>query len=272
MAVFLKPRTIIIPLVLFVALAASAQTSGDHTRHRALQYSSGTTWAMQAMAALTGSTQVNSVNESGSIVRTIGGDQESGTVSLQSTGNTASQITISTSAGNRSETRQWDSEGPSGQWTDLDGQPHQMAQSNCWTDAVWFFPALSLLSDYADPTLVFTDLGQEQHDGHSVEHIQAYRSYAGLPQQRAEELERLSSVDYYLDSQTALPLAMAFSTHDNRNMNIDVPVEIVFSQYQAVSGIQVPFQVTRVWNGSPLFQISITSAAPNNPSSPIQKY
>jgi hypothetical protein len=226
---------------------------------------------MQAMAALTGGTQVNSVTESGSVTRTLGGDQEQGTITLQSTGNTASQITISTSAGNRSETREWDSGGPSGQWIDLDGQPHQMAQPNCWTDAVWFFPALSMLSDYSDPTLIFTDLGPEQHDGRSVEHIQAYRSYPGLPQGRAEELERLSRVDYYLDSQTALPLAMAFATHDNRNMNVDVPVEIVFSQYEVVSGVQVPFLVTRMWSGSPLFQISITSVAPNNPGSPVQK-
>jgi hypothetical protein len=226
---------------------------------------------MQAMAALTGGTQVNSVTESGSVVRTIGNDQESGTISMQSTGNTASQITISTSAGNRSETRVWDSGGPSGQWTELDGQPHQMAQPNCWTDAAWFFPALSMLSDYADPTLVFTDLGPEQHDGRSVEHIEAYRTYPGLPQRRADELARLSSVDYYLDSQTALPVAMAFSTHDNRNLNVDIPVEIIFSQYEAVRGVQVPFQVTRMWNGFPLFHISIASAAPNNPGSPLQK-
>lgn len=261
----------VIPTTLLLTLASSAQTTAFHRQGRTQQDSSGIAWAMQAMAALTGGNQVTSVTESGSVLRTIGNDQESGTISMQSTGNTASQIIISTNLGNRSETRQWDSGGPSGQWIDLDGQPHPMAQPNCWTDAVWFFPALSMLSDYADPTLVFTDLGPEQHDGHSVEHIQAYRAYSGLPQGRADELARLSSVDYYLDSQTALPVAMAFATHDNRNMNVDVPVEIVFTQYESVSGVQVPFLVTRMWSGSPLFQISITSATLNNTGSPIQK-
>ena len=217
---------------------------------------------MQAMAALTGGTQVNGVTESGQVTRTLGGDQESGTITMQSTGNTNSQIQISTGAGNRSETRSWasDGSGPLGQWTGLDGQPHQMAQHNCWTDAVWFFPALSMLSDYSDPTMVFNDLGPMQHDGHNVEHIQAYRSIPGAP---PGTLTSLSTVDYYLDSQTALPVAIAFFTHGDTDVNATVPVEMVFSQYQAVSGIQVPFLITRMLNGSPLFQITITSAVPN---------
>jgi hypothetical protein len=247
---------------LLTLLFMLAMPGGIIAQHRAQQYPSGTGWAMQAMAALTGGTQVNGVTESGQVTRTLGGDQESGTITMQSTGNTNSQIQISTGAGNRSETRSWasDGSGPLGQWTGLDGQPHQMAQHNCWTDAVWFFPALSMLSDYSDPTMVFNDLGPEQRNGHNVEHIQAYRSIPGAP---SGPLTSLSTVDYYLDSQTALPVAIAFFTHGDTDVNAAVPVEMVFSQYQSVSGILVPFQITRMLNGSPLFQITITSAVPS---------
>jgi hypothetical protein len=48
---------------------------------------------------------------------------------------------------------------------------HQMAQHNRWTDAAGFFPALSMLSGYSDPNLVFSDLGQETRRGRTVEHF-----------------------------------------------------------------------------------------------------
>ena len=70
-------------------------------------------------------------------------------------------------------------------------------------------------------------------------------------------------MNYYLDSQTALPLAMAFSIFDDHDVNRGVPMEIVFTQYQQVNGIQVPFQVTRFLGDSPMFQITITSVVPN---------
>ncbi len=249
-------------LLLAVLASASAQSHKSVTGSKSLA-GSGATWAMQAMAALTGGIQVTSLTESGSVVRTIGGDRESGAITVQSTGIMSSQVTISTTAGNRSETRSWDGRRPSGQWTDLDGQPHPMPQFNCWTDAVWFFPALSLLSGYSDPTLVFTDLGQQQYSGGSVEHIQVYRYYSELPLEAQRLIQQLSTVDYYRDSQTALPVAMAFSAHGNHSLNFDVPVAVVFSQYQSVGGVQVPFQVTQLLNGSSLLQITITSAVPN---------
>jgi hypothetical protein len=247
-------------ILLFVVSGLGLTVAADN-KHHPQQGSSGITWAQQAMATLTGGNPVTSVTESGSVVRTVGNDQESGTITLQSSGNTSSQIQISTGQGNRSETRSWatDGSGPLGQWTGLNGQQHQMAQQNCWTDAVWFFPALSLLSDTADPTLTFVDLGQEQYNGDTVEHIQAYRSQSLFP----PPVQQASTVDYFLDSQTALPVGMAFSIYSDTSAGSSVPVSLIFSQYQTVDGVQVPFQVSRSLNGSPYLQITLTSAAIN---------
>ena len=224
--------------------------------------SSGTSWAMQAMQALTGGIQVNSVTESGTATRTLGGDQRQGSITLQSSGVMMNQITISTDAGNRSETRTWDGQWPSGQWTGLDGQHHQIADQNCWADAVWFFPALSLLADYADPNLVFNDLGQVQYSGGYAEHLRVYRALTSLPQDEQRLFARLSTVDFYLDSQTALPVAMGFADHADEDFNRDVPFFVIFSNYQSVGGIQIPFQIVAGLNGTPFLQISITNAAP----------
>jgi hypothetical protein len=258
---------------LCVALSCSlvsAQTTGHHSHPQ--QINSGITWAQQAMQALTGGASVSSVTESGTVTRTVGGDQEQGTITLQSVGVMTNQITISTGAGNFSEVRSWNGAIPSGQWSGLDGQQHPIAPFNCWSDAVWFFPALSLLSDYADPTLVFSDLGPVQYSGGSVEHIQAYRYISTLPPDRQLLVEQFSTVDYYLDSNTALPVAIAFSTHGDHSPDSNVPIAAVFSQYQPVDGIQIPFQIIELLNGSPFLQITITSASPSGQNLPLQKH
>jgi len=228
------------------------------TKLQSQQQQSGLSWVMQAMQTLTGGAQISSVTEGGTVVWN---GQSSGSITLQSTGNTNSQVSLTTSAGSRSETRSWasDGSGPVGQWTDLQGNQHQMAQHNCWADSVWFFPALSMLSDYSDPTMVYNDLGPTQYNGHNVEHIQAYRYISGLPQDVQATLQKLTTVDYYLDSQTAIPVAMAFFVHADTDVHLDVPVVLVYSQYQAVNGIQTPFQVTRFSSGSPVYQITISS-------------
>ncbi len=249
-------------LLLAVLVSASAQTHKASTGLKSFG-SSGITWAMQAIASLTGGMQVNSISENGSVTRTLGPDQEQGTITLQSSGIMASEMDIATGSGVRSEIRTMTGSYPDGMWIGLDGTHHPMPLHNCWTDAVWFFPALSLLADYADPNLVFEDLGQEQYGGSSVEHIRVYRTAQGLSQDDAQRLARLSRVHYYLDSQTAVPLALAFETHADNNMATNIPVAMVFSDYRRSSGILTPFQITTSFNGTPMLQIAITSASAN---------
>ena len=264
-------KTLFFSLALFSLLMPCLGGASDKQPQQH-QQSSGVTWAQQAMAALTGGNLVSSVTENGSVTRTIGGDQEQGNITLQSSGVMSSQFTISTGSGNLSETRSWDGNRPSGQWTGFDGQQHQMTQVNCWTDAVWFFPALSLLSAYSDPTLVFTDLGQVQYSGGSVEHIQVYRYLSTLPPAPQQNVQQFSTIDYYLDSNTALPVAMSFSKYGDQDPTLAIPLAVVFSQYQSVDGIQIPFQVTALLNGSPFIQISLTSAAPSGQHLHVQKH
>ena len=258
-----------VPLSILVLLAvlatASAQSHKSVTGNRN-PAGSGSTWAMQAMLALTGGNPVNSVSESGSVVRTVGSDRDQGSIALQSSGIMTSEMDISTAAGVRSEIRTVTTNGyPDGVWIDLQGNRHPMSLHNCWTDAVWFYPALSLLADYADPNLVFEDLGQQQFQGVYVEHIRVYRTAAGLSQEKARILARLSTVHYYLDSQTAIPRVLAFDAYGDADFGINIPVQIVFSDYRSMNGVLVPFQVTKLFNGSQYLQITLNSASPNNP-------
>ena len=217
-------------------------------------------WATQAMNALDGGVLPSSVTLQANVVRVNNGQQESGAVALQSTSISNSRIDFTFGSATWSEVRSFGANGPSGQWIDTSGTTHQMAQHNCMTDAVWFFPALSSLSAFADPSLVFSDLGNEQHRGATVEHLRVYRAASVLPPQAAHTLALMSVTDYYLDSQTALPVAIVFFAHPDNDTNVSIPIEITFSAYQRVTQTMVPFQITKYYNGTQLFQLSVTSA------------
>lgn len=232
---------------------------------QSLQLNSGISWAMQAIQALTGGNPVSSINENGSVVRTLGPDRDEATIVLQSAAIMNSEMDITTNGGVRSEIRTFNNSDPEGTWIDLQGHRHPMSAHNCWTDAVWFFPALSLLADYTDPNLVFEDLGQQQFQGAYVEHIRVHRTAQGLSDQQLRILARLSTVHYYLDSQTAIPTLLGFDSYGDADFGTSIPVQIVFSDYRTVNGIQTPFQVTRLLNGSLYLQITISSASLNNP-------
>lgn len=216
-------------------------------------------WAAKAMTSLTGGAQPNGVTLQANVSRVTNGQQETGTVTLQSSGIANSRIDVTFGTASWSEIRNSGVKGPGGQWIDTSGTTHQLAQHNCWTDAVWFFPALSLLSDYADSNLVFSDLGQEQHLGVTVEHLRVYRTATGLSPDPEHTLALMSVTDYYLDSQTSLPAAVVFFAHPDNDTTISIPVEITFSSYQRVGQTMVPFQITKYYNGGQLFQISVSS-------------
>jgi hypothetical protein len=247
--------SVALPILVIVGLVGAAQAATNNNSDP-----SAIAWASQAMTALTGGTQVNGVTLQANVTRTVAGKQQTGTMTLQSSGIANSQISVTIGSATVSETRSYAPNAPSGQWTDPNGTTHKMAQHNCWTDPVWFFPALSMLANYADPNLVLRDLGQEQHRGSTVEHLRVYRTGQSSSPETAHVLALMSVTDYFLDSQTALPVAtVSFAFADN-DSDTSIPVEIVFSSYQRVNQGLVPYQITKYYNGTQLFQISVTSA------------
>jgi len=257
-------RSVISPLIEFSVFLLSFAAFGPESALAGTSTPqsdpSAISWAAKAMTALTGGVQPSSVTLQGNVSRSANGQQETGTVSLQSSGISNSRVDVTFGSKTLSEVRTFGENGPAGQWIDTNGTTHELAQHNCWTDAVWFFPALSLLSDYADANLVFSDLGQEQHRGATVEHLRLYRTANGLPAAPARTLALMSVTDYYLDSQTSLPVATVFFAHPDNDTTTSIPVEITFAGYQRVNQMMVPFQITKYYNGPQLFQISVSSA------------
>ncbi len=136
-----------------------------------------------------------------------------------------------------------------------------MAWHNCLTDASWFFPSLSSLASAGSPAILLTFVGQGSWQGIAVQHIRStLQATSGVTQLE----QQLSAIDYYLDASSFLPVGVAFNAHPDTDMTAVVPVQIVFSNYQTISGFQVPLHIQKFLNGSLLLDISVVSITFNS--------
>jgi hypothetical protein len=59
-------------------------------------------------------------------------------------------------------------------------------------------------------------------------------------------------------------VAITFNAHPDNDASANLPVEVDFSNYQTVNGVQVPFRIQWLLNGSVLFDLTIQSATVNS--------
>jgi hypothetical protein len=212
--------------------------------------------ANAALAALTGGATIQDVTLTGSVVSGI----DSGTATLKAMPVGESRMDLSLSGGTRSELRDEQTGVQLGQWMNPDGTSGYYAPQNCWTDPSWFFPAFGYLA--GGPNVVLSYIGMETHNGQSVQHIKTYL-YAPSPF-GPQTSQYLSVTDFYLDSTTLVPMAIAYSVHPDNDASTDLPVEIDFESYQTVAGIAVPGHIQRYQQGALMFDITVTGAVFNS--------
>jgi hypothetical protein len=217
--------------------------------------------AQKSMAALTGGTSIVDVTINANVTSLLGSDNETGAGTLRAKGIGESRIDLSLANGTHSEVRNATNRIPAGAWSTNGNPSTAMALHNAWVDAAWFFPPLSSLSQTANPQFVFVYVGQEEHGGLSVQHIRTYQvpATAGTNSLVAS----LSTMDFYLDPSSYLPLAIGFNLHADKNIGVSVPIEIRFASYQPISGIQVPFHFQQLMNGSLILDATVTKVTCN---------
>jgi hypothetical protein len=242
------------------ALPASAQQAPTAVT----QNPTAVTLAARSVAVLSGGVQISDITLTGTATRVAGSDSGSGTVTLKALGTSSSRMDLSLSNGTFSEIRTSPNGGPQGQWLAPNGAYNNMAMHNCFTDSAWFFPGLTVLSQTSNPYLSITYVGQETKNDVSVQHIHFASNSAAQAASVADPLPTLSSTDVYLDSSSLLPVAFVFYTHPDNNSVVNIPVEVDFSNYQTVNGIQVPYHIQKFLNGSLYLDMTIQSAALNS--------
>ena len=254
-----KAFAIILTLLLSTpGLSFAQQTTSPTTPPQAA------TLLAESAAALSGSVTVSDITLTGTAQSIAGSDDETGTVSLKAMAPGESRMDLTLSASVRSEIRTFDVNGNTiGAWSGSDGVQHVISYHNLLTDSSWFFPALTINRLVNNTAATETYVGQETLNGQTVLHVSVSRPPAVvLP--TAALTEHLTQMDFYLDPTTFLPVALSFSTHPDSNALQDIPVQIQFSDYQTVSGVQIPFHIQKFLNGSLLLDLQVQSAVLNS--------
>ncbi len=211
---------------------------------------------------MTGGLPISDVTLQGTARRIAGSDDETGTAVLKALATSEARIDLSFPSGARSEVRANSDTGPVGSWSGADFAKHPISNHNLMADSGWFFPvfavAKSLGQDYA-----VSLIGQETHNGQSVIHLTASQQFSGLRVNSAALLQHLTQLEIFLDSSTLLPVALAFNVHPDSHAGLDIPVEVRFSDYRAVGGIQVPFHVQKFLNNGLVLDLQFQTVSPN---------
>ena len=212
--------------------------------------------AQKSITTLVGSAVLADVSLQGNVVSIFGADSETGTGRFQAKGTGESRVDLNLDKEVRSNVRSVANGVPVGTWKRDTANSETYANHNCWTDAAWFFPALSTLTQTTNPNFIFSYLGQEKRGSLNVEHLRIYQRGLGY-------IPQLSTMDFYLDAVSLFPLAIAFKQHPDNDLLTDIPVEVDFANYRLINGVQVPFHFQRMFNGSVVLDVTVTNAALN---------
>jgi hypothetical protein len=226
--------------------------------------SQATTLLAQSAAALTGTVAISDVTLSGTVERIAGSDDESGTAVLKSIAAGASSVNLSLPSGTRSEVENCSTTPPTGAWSGPDGVSHAIAFHNLLTGPAWFFPAFTIAQGLSTSGYVATSVAAETHNGQAVQHVSLSQPSLFPSTPGALSPVHLTQVELFLDSTTLLPAALDFNAHPDNNALLDIPIEIRFSNYTPVNGVQVPFHVQKYLNNSLILDFQVSSVTFNS--------
>jgi hypothetical protein len=204
---------------------------------------------------MTKGTSVQDIRLQANVTRTAGSDTDTGAAVLEAAGYDKSNSSFAFTSGPRAEIR----DGAAGFWSASDVQKHPVALHNSWTAAAWFAPVLVVQSWIQDSSFSLAYLGLEDRDGARVQHVRASRNISG-----SADTAKLSGMDLYLDSQSLLPVELAFNTHPDNDFGVNLPVQVTFADYRAFSGIQAPSRIQRFLQNSLVLDLSVSATSANN--------
>lgn len=192
----------------------------------------------------------------GTITLVEGSTAQNGTISIQTLGTSETSETINLSSGQREVIYS------NGDAKEINGtQSVNPVVELIVTDQCADFPLPLLLDALSNPDEAFQSVGLETLNGASVQHIRIWNTFSSKP--RMQKLASLSARDIWLDATSNLPVKIAYLRQAGEGAVPSVRMEVFFSNYTNVNGVQYPFQINKSYNGTPWQTITIQSVSFN---------
>lgn len=237
--------------LLFLAIPIQAQQISPPAPRDATAIS-----LMQKAASAMATAIPNDSSATGSLTIVEGTSTQNGTFQFltRGTAETAEQITLPSeqrvvifSSGNAKEVRGSNTNTP----------PLEESITDQYED----FPLPFLLSVLNNTDSAYQYIGQETLNGESVQHVKTWDTFAS--NSHLQQLAPFSTRDIWFDSTSGLPVKIAYVRQAGEGNVPKFPVELLFSTYTTVNGVQFPFQIHKSYNGTPWETISIQSVSFN---------
>ena len=257
----LRLSFLIIGIALITVLVVAAHAQGTSPK------SESASGALSRLsAAFSGGQVVQRIQLSGNATWHTGSLEDSGTVTLNASTDGSSQMQLLLAAsGQKTESQAGSGLSAKCQWAGADGVAHEIHSGSCWRSALWFLPALSIQPSLLPGNLGAVDLGVGTvgASGNTYRHVQTQLTLSSLPDAMAMNIARLSTTDIGIDPVTLLPAVLAYSVRPDNGAQVAIAVEIHYSDYRVVNGVQIPFLIRRYVNGALQLEIRVSSAQIN---------
>jgi len=221
----------------------------------------------EASKAFSGNKPISSVEMTGRATWTAGSDKQEGSARLiaKSTGENLAEFDLGN--GIRIEKQSAITTDRMCSWSGKDGVEHDVNSPNCWTATTWFLPHLALQEETIPNLVVLANMTKDKQSKLTPHIYHALVLPAPQTDRKqslsAEQLiQNWSATDIALDPQTALPASLRYTIYSDDGI-ASLSVEVRYSSYKSISGVEIPMHIERYVNGSIQVSLDIDTAAIN---------
>jgi hypothetical protein len=124
-------------------------------------------------------------------------------------------------------------------------------------ELAFYLPALVLFGEIQNVNYTLQYIGPGTVDGNAAIHVHVADNSDATGQ-------LVTAQEWYFDPTSFLPVRVEYAIPDERNVNNSIPASMEFSNYENVSGLAVPFQITIQASDLLLLTANVTSVVFNS--------
>jgi hypothetical protein len=246
-------RLVLLPCALAVAFASNAQQTSPPSQDQPVRDAQAITVVQSAITALGGTSAVVAITDvtiNGTEQDSANPDATPATFSWQTSG-----IEFCSTVQNSN-----------GTYTEISGHgvPAQF-KNGSWVlmnpyvsraELPFHLPILALFAEIQNPNITFQFVGSGTVEGKPAIHVHVADNSDSIGQ-------LVTGQEWYFDPASYLPVRVEYKWPDKRNPNDSSPGALEFSNYKAVSGVNVPYQL-QIQVRQLILQATVTSAVINS--------
>ncbi len=143
-----------------------------------------------------------------------------------------------------------------GRASEIEGStPKRLSLERAATSLAPDSPLILIADSLNNPDSAYQSLGLELFAGSQVHHVRTWNSFSSNPS--FQPLAEFSVRDLWIDAASGLLRKISYLQRDAGGAAPQIPIEVVFSEYQNVGGILYPFLIEKSINGTPWARITV---------------